>query len=112
MSPLLAAVLFSFIQAPVTPPAPDILAKAMDTTVLILAGEGAGRLNSISTGVVVRPSGVILTAYHGIKDAKEVRVRFKSGEAFDRVTLIGVDERRDIAAVKITASNFARFSHW
>jgi S1-C subfamily serine protease len=110
MSPFLTVVLFAFIQASASAPVPDILVKAMDTTVLLLAGEGAGRLNSISTGVVVRPNGVILTAYHSIKDAKEVQVRFKSGESFDRATLIGVDERRDLAAVKITASNLPVFS--
>jgi hypothetical protein len=82
----------------------DVLARVTETTVVVLCGEGAGRLISISTGVVVRQNGVILTAYHSIKDAKEVQVRLRGGDVFDRVTLIGVDERRDVAALKIAAS--------
>jgi hypothetical protein len=31
-------------------------------------------------------------------------VRFKSGDVFDQVQLLGVDERRDVAAIRITAT--------
>jgi hypothetical protein len=53
----------------------------------------------------VRPNGVILTAYHAIKNANEVQVRLKTGEIYDQAVLIGIDERRDVAALKITATN-------
>ena len=84
-----------------------ILARASEASAIVLAGEGAGRLTSISTAVAVRPDGVLLTTYHGLKDAREVQVRLKSGEVFDNATLIGVDERRDVACVKIAASQLA-----
>lgn len=84
---------------------PDVLAHIGEATAIILAGEGAGRLTSISTGVVVRPDGVLLTSYHAIKNAREVQVRLKSGETFDRAVLLGVDERRDVAAIRISAVN-------
>ncbi len=89
------------------PPAnsPDVLARITEATAIILAGEGAGRLSSISTGVVVRPDGVVLTAYHALKNAREVQVRLRSGETFDRAVLLGVDERRDVAAIRISAVN-------
>jgi hypothetical protein len=83
----------------------DVLAHATEATAIILSGEGAGRLTAISTGVVVRPNGTLLTAYHGLKNAREVQVRLRSGETFDRATLLGVDERRDVAAIKISAAN-------
>lgn len=83
----------------------DIVAHISAATVLILAGEGAGRLNAISTGVIVKPDGVILTAYHGIKDAREVQVRMHTGDVYDQVFLIGTDERRDVAALRISARN-------
>ncbi len=86
-----------------SPADPEIVAHVSAATVLILAGEGAGRLNAISTGVVVRPDGVILTAYHGIKNAREVQVRLHTGDVYDQVALIGIDERRDVAALKISA---------
>ena len=85
----------------------EIVARIGASTVLILAGEGAGRLNAICTGVIVRPDGVILTAYHCIKDAREVQVRLHTGDAYDQVVLIGTDERRDVAALKISARNLA-----
>ena len=47
--------------------------------------------------------GVILTAFHAIKGASEVQVRMASGDVFDRVQLLGADERRDVAALKISA---------
>ena len=87
------------------PNSPDVLAHVSEATAIILSGEGAGRLTSISTGVIVRSDGILLTAYHALKNAREVQVRLKSGEVFDRAVLLGVDERRDVAAVKISASN-------
>jgi len=72
-------------------------------TVIVLAGEGAGRLHSIATGVIISKDGVVLTALHAIKGAAEVQVRMANGEVFDRVELLGSDERRDVAALKISA---------
>jgi len=81
--------------------AQKILEQTKNATALILAGEGAGRLHSIATGAVVSANGVILTAHHAIKGAAEVQVRMPNGEIFDKVELLGVDERRDVAALKI-----------
>ena len=72
-------------------------------TVIILAGEGAGRLNSIATGIIISKDGVLLTALHVVKGAAEVQIRMANGEVFDRVELLGSDERRDVAALKISA---------
>jgi hypothetical protein len=83
----------------------ELVARVSAATVLILSGEGAGRLASISTGVIVRPNGVILTAYHAIKDAREVQVRLRTGDVYDRVVEIGADERRDVVAIKISAAS-------
>jgi S1-C subfamily serine protease len=90
-------------QQPVAPDANAVISHAKESTVIILAGEGAGRLKSIATGVVVSKDGVILTALHVIKGAAEVQVRLPNGETFDNVQLIGADERRDVAAIRIPA---------
>ncbi|MGD0499389.1 MAG: S1C family serine protease [Bryobacteraceae bacterium] len=92
-------------QNPASPNSPDLLAHVSEATAIVLSGEGAGRLTSISTAVVVRSDGILLTSYHALKSAREVQVRLKSGEIFDRAVLLGVDERRDVAAVKIGASD-------
>jgi hypothetical protein len=84
---------------------PEIIDRISSATVLILSGEGAGRLASISTGVIVRSNGVILTAYHAVKDAREVQVRLRTGDVYDKVVLVGADERRDVAALRISAAS-------
>jgi len=94
------------IAAQTTPQAPDakaIFETAKAATVIVLAGEGAGRLHSLATGVIISKDGVILTALHAVKGAAEVQVRMANGDVFDRVDLLGSDERRDIAALKISA---------
>jgi Trypsin-like peptidase domain len=76
--------------------------KVYPSVALILAARGTGEITSaVGTGIVVNRNGVLLTAYHVIKDAAAVQVRFKDGEIFDDVQLLGVDTRRDVAALKI-----------
>jgi putative serine protease PepD len=109
MKAILALIFAAFAltltaQQPPSSQAPTaIFEKTKAATVIILAGEGAGRLTSISTGVIISKDGVILTALHAIKGAAEVQVRTPNGETFDRVDLLGSDERRDVAALKISA---------
>ena len=85
-------------------PGNQVVDRVSPAVVLVLAGSGSQEVSAISSGVIVRSEGVILTAYHGIKGAQAVRVQLKNGEMFDRVELIGVDERRDIAALRITGT--------
>jgi hypothetical protein len=84
------------------PDAKTIFEHTKAATVIILAGEGAGRLMSVSTGVIISKDGVILTVLHAVKGAAEVQVRLANGDVFDRVELLGIDERRDVAALKIS----------
>jgi hypothetical protein len=85
----------------------ELVTRITAATALILSGEGAGRLSAISTGVVVRPNGIILTAYHAVKDAREVQVRLNTGDVYDKAVLLGADERRDVVALKISAASLA-----
>lgn len=82
----------------------EVVARVSPSVVLILVGQGAGRLTSEGSGVIVRSDGILLTAYHLIKNAREVQVRLKNGEVYDKVELIGFDERRDVAALKVPAT--------
>ncbi len=93
-----------------TPPSSDvnsIFEHTKAATVMVLSGEGAGRLRSVATGIIISKDGVLLTALHAIKGAAEVQVRLANGEVFDRVDLLGTDERRDVAALKISAGALA-----
>lgn len=57
--------------------------------------------NSASTGFVVRPDGIIVTAFHVINGATRVTVTTSSGEIFDNVSLLAKDARRDLAIIKV-----------
>ena len=99
-----------------TPPAPaelsseEVIARVAPSVAVVLTGAGAGRLSGVGSAIIVRPDGILLTAYHVIKDAREVQVRLKTGEIYDRVELIAVDERRDVAAIRIPAANLPALS--
>lgn len=92
-------------QAQTTTDTKALFEHAKAATVVVLSGEGAGRLRSLSTGVLISKDGVILTALHAIKGAAEVQVRLSNGDVFDSVELLGTDERRDVAALKISAGD-------
>ncbi|MDI1470950.1 MAG: DegQ family serine endoprotease [Thermodesulfovibrio sp.] len=57
---------------------------------------------SLGSGVIVDSSGYILTNYHVIKGADEIKVKLYDKRVFDG-TVIGFDAKTDIAVVKIKA---------
>lgn len=86
-------------------PSPEqLLQKGFPSVAFVLAGRGADVLTGVRTAVVVRENGVLLTAYHVVKNAQSLQVRFKNGDIYDDVQLLGVDPRRDVAAIKISAA--------
>lgn len=79
--------------------------KTMTSVVMVLTGKGDGLLDKQGLGVIVKNDGVILTAYDLVKNAAQVQVRLKNGEIYDKVELLNFDERRNVAAIKITATD-------
>lgn len=57
---------------------------------------------SLGSGVIVDSSGYILTNYHVIKGADEIKVKLYDKRVFDG-TVIGYDAKTDIAVIKIKA---------
>lgn len=90
--------------APARLTGPEIAARVKPSVALVLAGEGAGRLSATASAVCISPNGVLLTAYHVVKNAREVQVRLSSGEIYDNVQMLGTDTRRDVAAIRIPAA--------
>ncbi len=60
--------------------------------------------DSQGSGVIIRADGYILTNNHVVDQANKIKVRLKDGRDFDG-TVIGFDERTDIAVIKIEASD-------
>jgi Do/DeqQ family serine protease len=67
-----------------------------------LGGEQQREQNSLGSGVIVRKDGVIVTNHHVIKGADEIRVVLHDRRELE-ATLIGSDERTDLAVLRITA---------
>lgn len=82
----------------------QIIEKASSSVALVLVGKSSSELGAVGSAIVARENGVLLTAYHLIKDAKALQIRFKNGETYDDVQLLGVDRRRDVAALRIVAT--------
>lgn len=82
----------------------QIIEKSTPSVALVLVGKTSYETANAGSALVVRENGVLLTAYHVVKDAQAVQVRFKNGEVFDSVQLLGVDRRRDVAAIRIPAN--------
>lgn len=82
---------------------PANVESAVDSVVtILLANEGTA--NAVGSGVIVRADGFILTAHHLVKGAREIQVRLRNGEIFDKAEIVGVDERRNVALLRINAA--------
>ena len=60
--------------------------------------------SSLGSGVIVDKDGYILTNYHVIKDANEIKVKLSDNREF-KGKVIGKDARSDIAVVKIDSDH-------
>lgn len=58
--------------------------------------------NSLGSGVLVRPDGLIVTSNHVIKGADQIRVVLSDRREFD-ANVVSVDERSDLAILRIDA---------
>lgn len=87
-----------------------VAAQVAPAVAQVLVGNGGGPLRVAGSGVFVRSDGVLLTAYHTIRDAAELHVRLKNGDTFHRVEILAVDEPRDVAALRIGATGLPKLS--
>lgn len=59
--------------------------------------------SSLGSGVIVKPNGIIVTNYHVIKYAEEIKVVLQDGREFE-ATVEVKDKRTDLAIVKLKGS--------
>ncbi len=90
-------------QAPASNVAGQVYAKVSEAVVQItVAGQSAGGLtpSGSGSGFVVDASGLILTNYHVVQDARAISVSFNNGE--DReAEVLGFDRGNDLALLKV-----------
>jgi S1-C subfamily serine protease len=75
----------------------EIVAHVRPAVVVIETDEALG------SGFVVQPDGIIVTNHHVVANAKQVAVKFPSGEVYRNVYLLSSDPINDLAFLKIEA---------
>src|SRR6202048_4415823 len=61
------------------------------------------KTNSLGSGFIVDPSGIVVTNNHVIADADEISIIMNDGSKF-KAELVGVDKKTDLAVLKFTPS--------
>jgi S1-C subfamily serine protease len=61
-------------------------------------------VRSEGSGFIVRPDGFIYTNFHVVEDSEKIEVKLRDNRRFI-AKIVGVDERTDIAVLKIDAKN-------
>jgi hypothetical protein len=79
------------------PTAADVFTRTSAAVVTIRTATGQG------SGVVIDPSGVIITNLHTIKSDTKATITLANGDVYDDISVIDVDARRDLALLKIKA---------
>ena len=63
-------------------------------------GTNAQRVQSLGSGFVIDPSGIVVTNNHVIADADEITVNFADGSSL-KATLLGTDTKTDLAVLMV-----------
>ena len=71
--------------------------------VLIEMKDDKGKVTKTGSGFLVSADGKILTNYHVIAHSKQGTVRLDNDDAYDRIDVLDIDKRKDIALIKIKA---------
>ncbi len=78
----------------------ETAAEAVVTILLASDGES----HAVGSGLVVRADGYVMTPYSLVKGSREIQVRFRNGETYDKAEIVTSDERRNIAILRINAA--------
>ena len=77
----------------------EISRRASSSVVRITAGGGFG------SGVVLDATGVLVTNLEVLRGQAQVSITVSNGDVYDDVTVVDIDERRDLVLLKIKAFN-------
>ncbi len=109
---LLSALIFNYaphsytqvVQTSTKLEASSIYEKAAPSVVFITCIDPEGNVSS-GSGVILRADGIIATNFHVISDAVAAKVQLSNSDIYDDVSVLDIDERKDIAILKIKAVN-------
>lgn len=101
----LLVLLLSFHSSSAQTSSGNFAAESVADSVVSVINAGEGQSGAGGSGLVVRSDGYILTAYHLVKGARDIQVRLRNGEIYDKAEIIATDERRDVTILRINAVN-------
>ena len=80
------------------------IAKKVSPSVVVIQGKTESG-DFLGSGFIISKDGRIVTNLHVIRDMKTASVQLANGEVFDSVSVLAIDERRDLAVVQIAGFN-------
>lgn len=83
---------------------PEEVYKAVLPSVVTVVADLADGTKSQGTGFLAIADGCVVTAWHVVRGAKAVAVRFSGGEEFECSGIVDKDEKRDVAIVRAKVS--------
>jgi hypothetical protein len=81
----------------------QIAEKASASVVVIQGKTESG--DALGSGFIVSGDGKIATNLHVIRDLKAASIQLSNGKTFDSLLVLAIDERRDLAIVKVAGFN-------
>lgn len=103
-----ACAVLTLFAVPVRTSAQDEAVRRVSTAIVTISVRSAdSRFEVVGSGVSVRIDGILLTTYDLVRGAHEVRVRLANGEVYDKVEIVSYDERRNVAVLRIPATEIA-----
>jgi hypothetical protein len=82
------------------------IAKRVSPSVVVIKGKtDSGEIQG--SGFIISKDGKIVTNFHVIKDLNTAEIQLPNGEVFDSLSVLAVDERRDLAIVKVAGFNLS-----
>ncbi|MFZ1701529.1 MAG: trypsin-like peptidase domain-containing protein [Pyrinomonadaceae bacterium] len=85
---------------------PLVSETALNSVVTILLA-GDGQENAVGSGLIVRSDGYVLAPYNLVRGAREIRVRLRNGETYDKAEIVSTDERRNLTILHINAAGLS-----
>ncbi|MGD0669242.1 MAG: trypsin-like peptidase domain-containing protein [Bryobacteraceae bacterium] len=80
------------------------IAKRVSPSVVVIQGKTDSG-DVLGSGFIVSKDGKTVTNLHVIREMRTASVQLASGEVFDAVSVLAIDERRDLAVVQIGGFN-------
>jgi S1-C subfamily serine protease len=78
------------------------LFKQDSPAVVLIISQKSGTPIGEGTGILISKDGMILSALHVVQGGDSAVVKLKSGDVYDKVSVIAFDARRDLVVLKVS----------